>query len=658
MDAKKWSILIAGIDCFIGDSSRGILNPVLWPLARKCGASVTVLGLLVSTYSIGRVLVSTEIGRYADESIHRHKGALLISSALLLLGALLWSNVAYGGGLATLFIAQFVMGMGTGNLGVLRSYVAEQAVPQERTWQLALLSAFQYAGFAATPVVGALLYVAGSQIGGSMKYSFPAYLLMIFAAAILMSLYFWFLNLDDIETIVAIRTSMTTTPAPHAASSGAPQASQMGNSPDNELGTHDTANNGSSSLEFENAVVVATRARRSSNTMSMHLNEIVVDDFDGDGEVEEIDGRERRSSFLRRLSDGLGSTPRSGNHQDAVHNNLPEVHEPTARSSPKGSAGRTTSSSLPPVPEIEMTSMTANPMHIEETDVDRESVSAMASITSPTKQNSASPPGPVWASTVDKLQQMMKEWIAATFLYEASEENDLKEVFTLFVWLNFTTRGVTAIYESVGTTLLLDQYNLTELEAGGLVSLSGVVGTVNLLLFRDVWTKKFDDMTLMCGGLLLMLVAQLFIVNYGVEQPHALWQYAFSQSLVYAFGYPIGNSAVLGMFAILSKRERQGQRQGQFARMGSVSRILLPTVAAYMNQYLNPLSSFAVACVLMCASLLGVVFLFHKIMYFRYGNTSTLTDHEYRHQLLLPWQKVAIVVLTVFAVFAFSLSVL
>jgi MFS family permease len=297
-------------------------------------------------------------------------------------------------------------------------------------------------------------------------------------------------------------------------------------------------------------------------------------------------------------------------------------------------------------------------MHVEETDADRESVSAITSSTSPTKQNSASPPGPVWASTVDKLQLMMKEWIAATFLYEASEENDLKEVFTLFVWLNFTTRGVIAIYESVGTTLLLDQYNLTELEAGGLVSLSGVVGTVNLLLFRDVWTKKFDDMTLMCGGLLLMLVAQLFIVNYGVEQPHALWQYAFSQSLVYAFGYPIGNSAVLGMFAILSKRERQGQRQGQFARMGSVSRILLPTIAAYMNQYLNPLSSFALACVLMCASLLGVVFLFHKIMFFRYGNTSTLTDHEYRHQPLLRWQKLAIVVLSVFAVFAFSLSVL
>ena len=40
------------------------------------------------------------------------------------------------------------------NEGVTRSYVVEQAPPKVRTYMLARLSALQYAGFAATPLLG------------------------------------------------------------------------------------------------------------------------------------------------------------------------------------------------------------------------------------------------------------------------------------------------------------------------------------------------------------------------------------------------------------------------------------------------------------------------------------------------------------------------
>jgi ceroid-lipofuscinosis MFS transporter 7 len=82
---------------------------------------------------------------------------LLISNVLLCFGAALWANASLVVGLPLLFAAQFMMGLGTGSLGVTRSYVVEQTLPANRTFMLARLSALQYAGFAATPIIGLII---------------------------------------------------------------------------------------------------------------------------------------------------------------------------------------------------------------------------------------------------------------------------------------------------------------------------------------------------------------------------------------------------------------------------------------------------------------------------------------------------------------------
>jgi ceroid-lipofuscinosis MFS transporter 7 len=46
-----------------------------------------------------------------------------------------------------LYIAQFTLGLGTGSLGVTRSFIVEQTIAEKRTYRLARLSALQYAGF-------------------------------------------------------------------------------------------------------------------------------------------------------------------------------------------------------------------------------------------------------------------------------------------------------------------------------------------------------------------------------------------------------------------------------------------------------------------------------------------------------------------------------
>lgn len=539
MNSKQLSIFIAGMDCFVSDWARGVLNPVLWPLAKKFGATVTTLGLLVSTFGVGNVVMSAEIGRFADESIHRHKGALLVCSGLVLLGALFWTLVVVGGGLPMLFIAQFLMGLGTGNLGVLRSYVAEQALPEERTWRLAQLSAYQYAGIAATPILGALLFMGGTSMGGGqLPFVMPGCLLVVCTAVIVGVLYRWFENIHE-------------DPAPNCATRPP------------SLEPQDIEAKGSSTGIIE-----------LTETCNPLVPQQVQQQVEGNGQ-HVSHGAEEQTKASATVSEGLRTSCLSTPQMSHFYSCLPWC----------------TSSAIS-------------------------------------------------TNEVDEA---------------SSEARDLQEVLTLCIFLNFTTRGVLAVYESVGTALLIDRYHLSEIEAAGLMSFGGIVGTVNLLLFRDLWTKHFDDVTLLVTGLVVILCAQSFVLDLGIgQEPHLLWQYALSHALVYAVGYPIANSAVLGLFAFYNQRERQALRQGQLARMAGVGRIVLPIVATTMNQYLHPLAAFALVSLLMCLSLLAVCVWFHKVWFFRYGKLTSsgthLSSHAFRHQPWQTWQLLSLAVVLILVV--------
>lgn len=113
------------------DSSRGVLFPVLWNLCQALNGTVVDLGYLVAMFSVGRLIVTTPLGYLSDK--YRHKLPLTMASIMLCCGALLWANSYAISSLVSLYFAQFIMGMGSGSLGVTRSYVVEKSVPAVRT---------------------------------------------------------------------------------------------------------------------------------------------------------------------------------------------------------------------------------------------------------------------------------------------------------------------------------------------------------------------------------------------------------------------------------------------------------------------------------------------------------------------------------------------
>ena len=109
-----------------------------------------------------------------------YKPTLTKSLSTLLFGTLLYvsastpviashlASIHDSAPLSLLILAQIVMGLGSGTLGVTRAYVAEITPRDKRTAWLSYLTAVQYSGFTVMPVVGAFICRAVKE-GGVME---------------------------------------------------------------------------------------------------------------------------------------------------------------------------------------------------------------------------------------------------------------------------------------------------------------------------------------------------------------------------------------------------------------------------------------------------------------------------------------------------------
>merc|ERR1711862_201667 len=60
------------------------------------------------------------------------------------------------------------------------------------------------------------------------------------------------------------------------------------------------------------------------------------------------------------------------------------------------------------------------------------------------------------------------------------------------------------------------------------------------------------------------------------------WRYSLTIFLVYSLGFPIGNTAVIGLFSKIVGRRPQGTLQGYFVSAGALARIIFPISSGYI----------------------------------------------------------------------------
>jgi Major Facilitator Superfamily len=137
----------------IGDMTRGAMFPSMWPLVEKLGGDKVTLGYAVAAFSFGRILVNPVFGSWSHT--WGYTNTLLLSTSILLFGTFCYTQVLNVGRKEFLIVAQTVLGVGSGTLGVTRAFVADVTAKRSRTTYMAWVTAVQYGGFTVTPFVGA-----------------------------------------------------------------------------------------------------------------------------------------------------------------------------------------------------------------------------------------------------------------------------------------------------------------------------------------------------------------------------------------------------------------------------------------------------------------------------------------------------------------------
>lgn len=137
---------------FLDMVSFAVILPVLPFYAMNLGGAGLWLGILLTSYSVGKLLGATVAGRLSDR----------FGRKPLLIVGLLGSGVSFvltgmAGSLVVLAIARGIAGLFGGTIATAQAYVADVTRPTERARYMGLLGASIGCGFIVGPGIGAAL---------------------------------------------------------------------------------------------------------------------------------------------------------------------------------------------------------------------------------------------------------------------------------------------------------------------------------------------------------------------------------------------------------------------------------------------------------------------------------------------------------------------
>lgn len=156
---QRSPLLVILFTVFVDLIGFGVIVPLIPFYNESLGGGPAILGLLVATFFLMQFLFSPVLGRLSDRVGRRPVilGTLLMTIAghLILAGA---------NALVLLFVARILAGSASGNLSVVRAYIADRTRPEERARGMGLIGAAFGVGFAVGPVIGGALEPFGLAI--------------------------------------------------------------------------------------------------------------------------------------------------------------------------------------------------------------------------------------------------------------------------------------------------------------------------------------------------------------------------------------------------------------------------------------------------------------------------------------------------------------
>ncbi len=166
-----------------------------------------------------------------------------------------------------------------------------------------------------------------------------------------------------------------------------------------------------------------------------------------------------------------------------------------------------------------------------------------------------------------------------------------------------------AVFETLTGVFAEKYFDWDSLRVGTIVSLCGAMG-VFVLLCVPLLLRYLRDSDLVIGGLAVMLLSCLSLIQTLFSQAtgvsvHMLY---VSLALMFTFGYPVGHTAVVGMFSKLSRTGPQGKMMGIFGSIGSLARIVFPLVSGIVADRYGFATAFALTSAVIAVSLCTVLY--------------------------------------------------
>ena len=123
--------------------------------------------------------------------------------------------------------------------------------------------------------------------------------------------------------------------------------------------------------------------------------------------------------------------------------------------------------------------------------------------------------------------------------------------------LNVSTKGSISTFETLGISYGMSHFGMEPSQAGTIVATCGSMGVVALLwMSTSSLAKSISDIHLISFGMVVMATgfASLTVgapvdANQGGINSDISWKFASAVFMIYSIGYPIGHTAVLGLFS-------------------------------------------------------------------------------------------------------------
>jgi MFS family permease len=205
-----FSVIIVLLAILISESARGVVLSSLSTGILAQGGTVADVGTAVSLFSFGRLLSTIPLSYWSERRSCRE--SMIFATVIAVLGQLMYALSAGQLGQTPLTLAsRFVIGIGTGTLGVCRGYLASVSTLESRTRYLSYAGLFQFIGFSLSPVAGSI----------SLGYGEPGWVMLI-------------LNVFLVFILLFLSESKTALKSQVEVESASPRVSAVGNGEDVE----------------------------------------------------------------------------------------------------------------------------------------------------------------------------------------------------------------------------------------------------------------------------------------------------------------------------------------------------------------------------------------------------------------------------------------